>query len=131
MGLDMFLTRTKRSNEEFKNKDVPVVEESWRKANAIHGWFVRNVQDGVDDCGRYEVSRKQIEKLDILCEEVLKRRNTDTSEKLLPHMQGFFFGAYNYDEWYYDYVSQTRGIIRAILTNYNSQEDIIQYESWW
>ena len=25
----------------------------WRKANAIHNWFVQNVQKGVDDCGVY------------------------------------------------------------------------------
>ena len=27
----------------------------WRKANAIHKWFVDHVQDGVDDCGEYYV----------------------------------------------------------------------------
>jgi len=25
----------------------------WRKANHIHGWFVKNVQKGKDDCGTY------------------------------------------------------------------------------
>src|SRR5260221_4638829 len=32
----------------------------WRKANAIHSWFVQNIQGGVDNCGRYEISWEQI-----------------------------------------------------------------------
>ena len=35
----------------------------WRKANQIHGWFVKNVQNNNDDCGLYEVSIDQIKKL--------------------------------------------------------------------
>jgi hypothetical protein len=77
MGLDMYLhKRTYVKNwshmrpEELhqvtvkkNNKVVPVnqidpanvayiVQEAgyWRKANAIHRWFVDNVQDGNDDC---------------------------------------------------------------------------------
>ena len=43
----------------------------WRKANAIHRWFVQNVQDGVDDCGTYIVTREQLEQLKAACERVL------------------------------------------------------------
>ena len=39
MGLDMMLI--------YEDNQIA----SWRKANAIHKWFVDNVQDGVDDCG--------------------------------------------------------------------------------
>ena len=35
----------------------------WRKANAIHKWFVENVQDGENNCGYYEVEREQLKKL--------------------------------------------------------------------
>lgn len=30
----------------------------WRKANHIHNWFIKNVQNGKDDCSVYEVSRE-------------------------------------------------------------------------
>lgn len=30
----------------------------WRKANAIHAWFVKNVQGGVDNCQSHEVSKE-------------------------------------------------------------------------
>ena len=43
----------------------------WRKANAIHGWFVRQVQNDVDDCGRYSVSVDQLNELVARCRRVL------------------------------------------------------------
>ena len=35
----------------------------WRKANAIHAWFVKNVQGGVDDCGNYYADRDLLTEL--------------------------------------------------------------------
>jgi hypothetical protein len=43
----------------------------WRKANHIHAWFVRKVQDGIDECQRSEVSTEQLKELRDLCREVL------------------------------------------------------------
>ena len=43
----------------------------WRKANAIHQWFVDNIQDGSDDMEYYEVSKEQIEELRDVCAEVM------------------------------------------------------------
>jgi len=42
-----------------------IVEEIgyWRKANAIHNWFVQNVQKGKDDCRAYSVSTDDLRKL--------------------------------------------------------------------
>ena len=45
----------------------------WRKANAIHKWFVDNVQDGIDDCGFHrEVTEKDLKKLIRICKKILK-----------------------------------------------------------
>lgn len=44
----------------------------WRKANHIHGWFVDNVQGGVDDCGTYEVTPDQLRQLLAICECVIE-----------------------------------------------------------
>jgi len=35
----------------------------WRKANAIHKWFVDNVQHGVDNCEKYRLTKSNIEDL--------------------------------------------------------------------
>lgn len=43
----------------------------WRKANAIHGWFVRNVQNGEDDCGSYGVSVEELVELRETCLKVI------------------------------------------------------------
>jgi hypothetical protein len=77
----------------------------WRKANAIHGWFVVNVQDGEDNCGTYYVSREQLADLAEACEEILKvpagHKREDAADlvNLLP-TQGFFFGSNKMDEYY-------------------------------
>ena len=45
----------------------------WRKANAIHRWFVDHVQDGEDDCDWHrEVTQSDLEELRDVCKEVLE-----------------------------------------------------------
>lgn len=69
----------------------------WRKANAIHGWFVHNVQNDVDDCRSYYVSEEQLKTLRDLCASVL---NGSVPKDELPPKEGFFFGDTENDEWY-------------------------------
>ena len=40
----------------------------WRKANAVHGWIVRNLADGVDTCQRIELTREDMLELRNVCE---------------------------------------------------------------
>lgn len=51
--------------------EVEVVVGYWRKANAIHRWFVENVQEGVDNCDSYYVSREQLAALGAKCRAAL------------------------------------------------------------
>ena len=60
MGLDMYLDR---NGKEY---------HYWRKANAIHNFFVENVQDSNDDCGTYDVPKSVIEDLAERCDLVLQ-----------------------------------------------------------
>ena len=46
----------------------------WRKANAVHKWFVDNVQDGRDDGEEYELDFRQLEELKEICLDILKRQ---------------------------------------------------------
>lgn len=44
----------------------------WRKANHIHDYFVKNVQDGMDDCSyHHEVTKEFLEELRDICIKVL------------------------------------------------------------
>jgi hypothetical protein len=47
----------------------------WRKANAIHRWFVDNVQDGVDECQRSYVEIEKLNELLAVCHQVIKAAN--------------------------------------------------------
>lgn len=102
----------------------------WRKANAIHNWFVQNHGDGVDDCRQMSVSLDDLKELKGLCLEVLSDHKK--AEDLLPSTDGFFFGSTDYDEWYYKDLEETVKIIdKAVLMDakYNGLD--FYYEASW
>lgn len=102
----------------------------WRKANAIHQWFVDNVQNGVDDCGDYFVERGQLEDLLKLVNEVLDKKAKP--EDALPTQSGFFFGNVEYNDWYYDDLQSTKEQLEKILSNEElfKKWDIYYHASW-
>ena len=116
MGLDMTLT-AKGSNKEVY----------WRKANAIHKWFVEKCQGGVDECQQTVVTRAQLEELVDLCKQVLA--NNDLAEQLLPTQSGFFFGSTDYNLWYFEDLKRTVEEVETILLNVNNKKFI--YQSSW
>lgn len=84
----------------------------WRKANAIHAWFVKHVQDGNDDCEEYLVNREDIALLLNDLKSVLgSRKNIGPSKQALsklPTKSGFFFGGTEYDEYYWEELERTK-----------------------
>lgn len=125
MGLDMYLTAERFiwHNEQelvpdLTALDIPPTAEistitvragCWRKANAIHKWFVDNIQDGVDECQKSYVSYEELHELQLLCKQVLADRSL--AKSLLPTKSGFFFGSTDYDEWYFKDLEHTVEII--------------------
>lgn len=102
-----------RFENESPIKEVTIEAGYWRKANAIHDWFVKNVQEGEDDCRAYYVSREQLKELRDTCQRVLDFKHL--ANELLPTKSGFFFGSTDYGEWYYNDLKQTVEIIDAVL----------------
>jgi len=98
----------------------------WRKANQIHRWFVENVQDGVDNCGEYCVSKADLQSLLDVCLAV--KLDHSQAEELLPSASGFFFGNTDYDEWYYNDIDHTIVILKEALTDDNAS---YYYSSSW
>lgn len=94
-----------------------IIEEVgyWRKANAIHQWFVDNAQDGNDDCRDYHVSRQLLEELLSLVNQVIENRNL--ASELLPTATGFFFGSTNYDDSYMEDIKSTKDILTMALAD--------------
>ena len=112
----------------------------WRKANHIHNWFVENVQEGVDNCSEYYVSRDSMRELLDVCNEVLNKCriendnfvNQDVAEDLLPRCMGCFFGSDRYDEDYLIDIEQTVMILNDALKNDDSKlhSDFYYSSSW-
>lgn len=118
---------------DFVRTDVPsayvqVTVGYWRKANAIHEWFVQTCQDGNDDCREAYVDREQLEKLRDTCQQVLD--NNSLADELLPTSAGFFFGTTDYDEWYFDRLRYTVELITNLLTNVPRDWDFSYGSSW-
>ena len=105
----------------------------WRKANHIHKWFVEHVQDGEDDCEKYEVTKSNLLDLKAVCEEVLNLKGKDEGkiEELLPTQGGFFFGDTTYDEYYFSEVEGTIKIINEVLETTDFEKELVVYQSSW
>jgi len=146
MGLDMYLNAkkfTSWSSDEDAAPTVDGVPEAagmklthlnyegmyWRKANAIHAWFVENVQDGEDNCQEYYVSFDDLMKLMELCGEVIA--NPDKAAELLPPQGGFFFGAAEVDDWYWEQVKRTHKELKELLSRELGDEWSFTYQSSW
>lgn len=154
MGLDMYLTKKTYVGAEYKHnnvkgkieltsgeKNTPLnirlkrVSEIcervgyWRKANQIHNWFVENVQKGVDNCGEYEVSKEQLEKLLTDCKAV--KVDKDLSSVVMPTKGGFFFGATDYGEFYMEDIDLTIAIVEEALKEVDDTNVSIHYQSSW
>jgi hypothetical protein len=150
MGLDMYLRLRKvhpyQHRESFDNaygSDWKLSESTytvceWRKANAIHKWFVDHVQDGQDDCGRYPVSVHHLHRLKADCETALTYYNEGDPEgaaAYLPTTSGFFFGCTDYDEYYADDLRETIRVCSKLIKTIESPNRrdwlSVEYQSSW
>jgi hypothetical protein len=107
-------------------KEVIVEAMYWRKANAIHKWFVDNVQNGVDECEEHYVSREQLTELRDLVLEVLATR--DASK--LPPQAGFFFGNTDITEWYWKDLEYTVEELNKVLEDFSDRWEFNYRSSW-
>lgn len=153
MGLDMYLTAKKYlwsdSDEEIskqinsliginadKNKrfngaslvvkGVELEAMYWRKANAIHNWFVCNIQGGEDDCKEYFVGRGDLEELLSSCRQALETRD----HEILEPREGFFFGSCLIDEYYWEVIEATAVGLERALTLPEKEYDFYYQSSW-
>lgn len=182
MGLDMYLSKktyvknwshqapgerhtisikkgTKKRTDIIPERISNIEEEVmyWRKANAIHNWFVQNVQEGNDNCGTYYVDCDKlselvdlckkavavIDKADIMVKEVhsgwsggqdtfLAKNVYDCSdeiEDILPPTSGFFFGSTEIDDYYKDDLVNTIEVLEKELSSSGSGD--YYYSSSW
>jgi hypothetical protein len=150
MGLDMYLrvrvAMPYKSDERFDNaygSDWKLSERTysvceWRKANAVHRWFVDNVQEGQDDCGRYPVNLENLKNLRFACQNAMREYddgNIEHAAGFMPTTSGFFFGSTEYDDYYREDLKRTydacNNLIRTIESPNRNEWLSVEYESSW
>lgn len=152
MGLDMYLNKKMYIGANFEHNkisgnvtllrdgkpiqiEVNTISEItmrfiyWRKENAIHRWFVENVQKNVDDCGTYEVSREQLTTLLTALNAAIE--NPTAAKEVLPTASGFFFGRTEYDEWYFKALQKTANTLTEELAKPEDYNISYEYHSSW
>jgi len=110
---------------------VETEEIYWRKANAIHRWFVDNVQEGKDECQDSYVSMEDLKDLLADITKVLDSviNGWSVAEQILPTGSGFFFGNTDYDQWYYEELERTKRELERIL-QCQVNGDFYYHASW-
>ena len=149
MGLDMHLTKEIYVAAQYPHRKVKLnvgltIEDNlikidasnvqsiteqaayWRKANAIHGWFVENVQYGSDDCDRYGVELSELKDLLNTCRTVISTKDTS----LLPPM-----GGTDIDDGYWNNLKYTEETLNKLITeheenDYNMDISYFYHSSW-
>jgi hypothetical protein len=101
----------------------------WRKANHIHNWFVKQCQEGIDECQHTYIEREKLEELRRTCYEVLA--DNSKAKKLLPTESGFFFGSTEIEEWYFDALKDTIKQLDSILNNEKLKDNDFYYRANW
>lgn len=101
----------------------------WRKANAVHNWFVENCQDGIDECQLSEVSREDLEDLLEKCYNVVHKKSNP--EETLPPTSGFFFGSTEVDQYYMDDIKSTISILENAIGRTDWEKEIVFYRASW
>lgn len=123
----MYLYRKPRKDEDIAD-DVDL--GYWRKANAIHAYFTRNLEDGEEDnLRKIPVRKKDLIELKDRCLKVLSGRH-EVAADLLPTATGFFFGETAYSEWYYDDIKDTYDIVCDVLDDWKLT-DQVYYFAWY
>ena len=162
MGLDMYLQRRKNMLQQdftdaYDDKLSGVIY--WRKANAIHKYFVDYgalQSDGAPNVGYYYIDRQHLinlieritsilngpeitetityhkiaDDMNEVNEDVKYNLNIELAKELLPTTSGFFFGGTEYNHWYHEDLVRTLNILKRELAETPENETWYYYASW-
>jgi hypothetical protein len=114
----------------FGSANISLTVGYWRKANAIHKWFC-DLDGGRDECQEIYVSREKLVELRSLCESIVLQPSM--AGDVLPTQPGFFFGSYDYDDWYMEDMKETIDIIDHVLKVFPEDDwdwSFVYHASW-
>lgn len=117
MGLDMYLYRKETEEVAY-----------WRKANAIHGWFMQFTDE--DNCTPVKIDMSALIELRDDCQKVIDEGTVETAMELLPPTSGFFFGSTEIDEWYWSDIKTTLEKLNDIISTSTDDQEFEYCASW-
>lgn len=117
MGLDMYLYRKEISEVAY-----------WRKANAIHGWFMQLTDE--DNCTPVHVSMNALVQLRDDVQKVLDEGSMEAVMEYLPPTPGFFFGDTEVNEYYWMELKDTLTKLNDIIENSSDDQEFEYCASW-
>ena len=151
-----YIFHTKLENINYEYDSLFKEVYYWRKFNAVHQWFVENVQDFVDDCENYRVTQKDLQLLietlkDVYISlqdkemttkkvqdnsieyetKIFKDEDLEKAKELLPTQEGFFFGGTEYDEYYFEDIKSTLNDLQMIDKSFDFENNYLVYGSSW
>lgn len=149
MGLDMML---------YKQKKIRNEEEIayWRKANMVHKYLCENgicIKKDIEYIIPFDVLRNLLK----ICKDIKEKavmvdgmvyvgtkyengksirmmregkviENKEEIAEMLPTQEGFFFGGYDYDEFYMMYIDETIEKLESILKDLDEEDSEYEYE---
>jgi len=152
MGLDQYLSVRKyvsRNEQAFDNTvitndmwelvekdgytgafiEIPVMY--WRKFNALHKHIVDTWADGRDECQPIELPVDGLRTIHEKLSAVLKEPSR--AREILPTEDGFFFGDTEYNEWYFEQVTQSHEELGELLSKLDKRTDDLYpiYQASW
>lgn len=117
MGLDQFiLVKKKQSTEQ-------MVFEQFRKVNCLQGYFENKYH--IENCQEFPIEKHMVEEILSLTEQVLAEPNK--GKELFPIQLGFFYGNYEYNDYYIDDVRETYDAFKRLNEHFDEFDEVVYY----
>ena len=126
MGLDIYFESKKRRENDSENQEVAY----FRKHNHLLPYF--GYGENCEDC---VVSKEQVEDFITDCKAVLEHCDKPDFEEVakgkIPTQTGFFFGCYEYDDYYKEKLEHDLETFQNLLETFDwGDDELIMYCSW-
>lgn len=124
MGLDQSFTVKNEENE-------ILLHQNLRKVNCIQGYFEEKYD--IESLETISITKEDIEYLYEKSKYILEnKQDLNFAKEHLPITKGFFYGNYDYNEWYFEDIEETYQVSQEIIQLLNIHKNcIVEYWCWY
>ena len=105
------------------------IEINMRKLNIIQGYFEKEYD--IENLETINIDIKDIQFLQDNSVKTLENKDIEVAKELLPIQGGFFYGNYEYNDWYWKDVKKVYDVTKEMLDIFDKDIHFIQYRCWW